>query len=38
MAFRDQLAEVLLQCVSASTRESYNVADGDLFRVRGCAR
>jgi hypothetical protein len=29
MAFCDQLAEVLLQCVSARSRESYDVADGD---------
>ncbi len=29
MAFCDQLEEVLLQCVSARTRESYDVADGD---------
>ncbi len=29
MAVGDQLAEVLLQCVSARTRQSYDVADRD---------
>jgi hypothetical protein len=27
--FRDQLGEMLLQCASARTRESYDVADGE---------